>query len=67
VMHGYMHGTAIDEERGSNGFGYDYLFIPEGYSQTLGELSDEIKLAISHRTNALKMAQIVLKSIARYR
>ena len=42
------------EERGNNGFGYDPLFIPDGYEETFGELGKEVKNKISHRANALK-------------
>ncbi len=45
-------GSIIQEKRGINGFGYDPLFIPEGYSETFGELSPEIKSKISHRAKA---------------
>ena len=51
---GYMHGNIIDGPRGSQGFGYDPLFLPVGESRTVAELSDEEKNAISHRGNALK-------------
>ncbi|MFA6149846.1 MAG: RdgB/HAM1 family non-canonical purine NTP pyrophosphatase [Chitinophagaceae bacterium] len=51
---GTCHGTLIDESRGSNGFGYDPIFIPNGYSETFGELSSEIKRSISHRAQAMK-------------
>ena len=51
---GYMHGNIIDSPRGSQGFGYDPLFLPVGESRTVAELSDAEKNAISHRGNALK-------------
>ena len=63
--HGFMHGTALAEERGENGFGYDALFIPNGFDKTLGELNDEIKLKISHRSKGLELAKFVLRSIER--
>jgi XTP/dITP diphosphohydrolase len=50
---GICKGKIILEERGDNGFGYDPLFIPDGYSQTFAQLSEEIKNTISHRGNAL--------------
>lgn len=49
VFIGESHGTIATESRGSGGFGYDPLFIPKGYSQTFGELSEEHKLTMSHR------------------
>jgi XTP/dITP diphosphohydrolase len=55
-----MHGEVIDHERGSNGFGYDPMFIPNGYAQTLGELENEIKKTFSHRSQALHLAKKVL-------
>ena len=50
---GYIHGEIIDEFRGDNGFGYDPLFLPKGYSRTVAELSESEKNSISHRANAL--------------
>ena len=51
---GYMYGTVITERRGDRGFGYDPLFVPDGESRTVAEMTDEEKNAISHRANALK-------------
>ena len=62
-VHGWMHGDAIAEKRGNNGFGYDPMFIPCGYDQTLGELYESVKKAFSHRARALELAYIVLKSL----
>lgn len=54
IADGYMHGSIIDAPRGAQGFGYDPIFLPNGESRTVAELSDEEKNAISHRGNALK-------------
>ena len=62
-VHGWVHGEAIAGARGNNGFGYDPMFIPEGYEQTLGELDESVKKAFSHRARALELAHIVLKSL----
>ena len=40
---------------GTNGFGYDPMFVPNGYKETFAQLSSEIKNSVSHRANALKM------------
>ncbi len=61
--HGWMHGEAISEARGNNGFGYDPMFMPCGYEKTLGELDESIKKAFSHRAKALELARIVLRSL----
>lgn len=62
-VHGWMHGEAIAEARGNNGFGYDPMFIPCGYEQTLGELDESVKKAFSHRARALELAHIILNSL----
>ena len=50
---GYMYGTLINEGRGERGFGYDPIFVPDGETRTVAEMTDEEKNAISHRANAL--------------
>lgn len=50
----HCRGDVVTEARGVNGFGYDPVFIPEGYDKTFGELSPEIKSKISHRAKAAK-------------
>jgi len=59
-VHGWMHGTALSEARGDGGFGYDPMFIPEGYDKTLGELDDDIKKRLSHRSQALSLAKKII-------
>jgi XTP/dITP diphosphohydrolase len=56
-FHGSVEGEVIPVERGHGGFGYDSMFIPQGYRQTFGELPSEIKNSLSHRARAL--AQVV--------
>ncbi|MSN95946.1 RdgB/HAM1 family non-canonical purine NTP pyrophosphatase [Campylobacter sp. FMV-PI01] len=63
TTHGFMHGKVIDEERGNNGFGYDFMFIPNGFDKTISELDENIKLEISHRSKGLELMKIVLKFI----
>ena len=53
VSEGICEGTITHAPRGTNGFGYDPLFIPDSYSQTFAELPDTIKNLISHRARAL--------------
>lgn len=65
VVHGWMHGEVIVEMQGDNGFGYDPIFIPIGYEQTLGELDDEVKKAISHRGQALELAKPIIEMLQR--
>lgn len=65
-VHGFMHGKVIDKELGDNGFGYDFMFIPDGFDKTVGQLDESIKLEISHRSKGLRLAMPVLKVLSRY-
>ncbi len=53
---GEVRGTITDAPAGSNGFGYDPVFIPEGYDKTFAELGGEVKDKISHRARAFEQA-----------
>ena len=50
---GIVKGKVLLEERGESGFGYDSIFVPQGYTETFGELQPEIKNSLSHRGRAL--------------
>ena len=63
TVHGWMHGEVINKEIGTDGFGYDPIFIPNGYDKTLGELPHEIKQEFSHRSKALVLAKKLLDVI----
>ena len=59
---GEIKGRIIDEERGTNGFGYDPLFVPENYNKTSAELDPGIKNKISHRYHAfIKLKNQILQ------
>ena len=51
---GECHGHIAQKQAGTNGFGYDPVFVPNGYNVTIAELSENEKNAISHRGNALR-------------
>jgi XTP/dITP diphosphohydrolase len=53
LFEGIVRGKIIREERGTTGFGYDSIFVPEGYTETFAELGAEIKNTISHRAEAV--------------
>ncbi len=63
VVHGWMHGDVLVEPRGVKGFGYDPVFVPSGYTQTLGELDDDLKSEISHRGKALGLAKPIINML----
>ena len=54
LFEGTIKGKIIRSERGSGGFGYDSVFVPEGFEKTFAELGEEIKNKISHRAIATK-------------
>ena len=49
---GIVEGKIFNSKKGKNGFGYDPIFIPEGYDQTFGEMKPELKMSIDHRFKA---------------
>jgi XTP/dITP diphosphohydrolase len=53
VARGVCNGTIIDAPRGTGGFGYDPVFVPDGFRHTFAELDEGVKNAISHRGKAL--------------
>ena len=63
VAEGAVEGHIAAQPRGANGFGYDPLFIPEGFEATFGELSPETKHAISHRARAFQQLRDLLTEL----
>ncbi|MDH7502056.1 MAG: non-canonical purine NTP pyrophosphatase [Verrucomicrobiota bacterium] len=53
IFEGVCEGRILESPRGTAGFGYDPLFLPDGYAQTFAELGEEVKNKISHRARAL--------------
>ncbi|HFE64074.1 MAG TPA: XTP/dITP diphosphatase [Caldithrix sp.] len=60
---GIVRGRIITELRGERGFGYDPLFIPDGFNKTYAELGEEVKNQISHRAKAFRAAKAILQEI----
>ena len=54
LFEGIVKGEIIQEKRGGEGFGYDPIFVPEGYDLTFAELGDDVKNTISHRARAVE-------------
>jgi len=65
TSYGKVEGRLLHEERGSDGFGYDPLFVPEGYSRTFAELTAEVKHANSHRGVAAQQVPAILTHLSR--
>ena len=59
---GEVNGTIIMEQKGTKGFGYDPVFLPEGLTRTMAELSEEEKNSISHRGEAMRKLSAYLKN-----
>lgn len=61
TTHGFLHGKVVIYQDGTSGFGYDPIFIPNGYTKSLATLNSEVKNSISHRFKALNLMKILLK------
>ncbi len=64
VVEGRLEGRLADDERGTAGFGYDPIFVPEGEQQTVAELGQSRKDEISHRARAAEALAAELGSDA---
>ena len=64
LFEGIIDGQITDSPRGANGFGYDPVFVPDGYTETFAELSETAKNTISHRARAVQQLAVFLKKTA---
>ena len=64
VVEGFLHGTLLRSSRGTGGFGYDPIFLPDGGSRTTAELEPAEKDAISHRGQAFRALAVELATLA---
>jgi XTP/dITP diphosphohydrolase len=60
TVHGEMRGRLIRAPRGTGGFGYDPIFVPDGHTRTSAELTPAEKDAISHRGQAMRAMAAIL-------
>ena len=70
ILHGEVHefegkieGSIAKEKKGTEGFGYDPLFVPDGYEESFAQLGMDIKNTISHRARAVEQLARYLKNI----
>lgn len=63
VSGGECRGRINQAPLGTNGFGYDPVFIPDGYEQTFGQLTNDVKAGISHRAKSLVLARAFLMEL----
>lgn len=63
LFEGRVEGRILQERVGIKGFGYDPLFVPDGYDRTFAEMEMKEKTAISHRTRAVKLMAEFLSSV----
>ncbi len=63
IFEGTVEGRITDTVRGDSGFGYDPIFVPDGFEQTFGELPMEVKNNISHRAKAIRAVAEKLKRL----
>src|SRR5438477_1087711 len=65
TFEGVVDGKIAERPRGSHGFGYDPVFIPNGFEETFAELPEEVKNNISHRAEAVRKLQAELPTLCR--
>jgi XTP/dITP diphosphohydrolase len=65
TFEGVVEGKIAERPRGSHGFGYDPIFIPDGFEESFAELPEEVKNNISHRARAIRKLQATLPTICR--
>ena len=63
IFEGVVEGMIANKPRGTHGFGYDPIFVPEGFDQTFGELPAEVKNRISHRARAIRAIAVRLRQL----
>ena len=61
VVHGQVNGVLLTQRRGVGGFGYDPIFLPDGFDITTAEMTSEQKDAISHRGQAMRALVLVIQ------
>ena len=64
LIEGELDGKIIDDKRGNHGFGYDPIFVPDGYDITLAEMDVVEKNKISHRAKAIDKMKLLLESLS---
>lgn len=64
MIEGELHGKIIHEKRGNHGFGYDPIFVPDGYNITLAEMGMDEKNKISHRAKAIDKMKMLLENLS---
>ena len=62
IARGEVEGSIATEIRGNRGFGWDVIFIPEGYGKTYAEMKSEEKNTMSHRKNALEKLKVLMQA-----
>lgn len=63
TVEGIVNGTIARQPSGYNGFGYDPVFVPEGYETTFAQMTDECKNLISHRRRAVEALMVKLSTL----
>lgn len=63
LFEGIVEGSITKEKKGENGFGYDPVFVPQGYDKTFAELGNDVKNKISHRARAVEQLEAFLAQL----